>query len=455
MAKHIYIIDTCVLLHDPLALYKFGDNDIYIPLAVIDDMDDIKTRKENVGWSARQVFRNLENYSLQDLLKGVKINELGGRLFVYNTESPLQKNERPNIVKVHSDNAIIECCLALKAANPRKKVAIITKDTGLRIRAITWGCAAENYRSDQLCDEIYTGLRKFDLDNAADWTLLWSDYEIELNQLSEDTVKKLGDIFPNEFVLFYYGDNICPTFYRKGILKVLKEKSNGKEFKGYSGVQGKNLEQKCALEILADLTIPLVTLSGPAGTGKSFLALAAALQMINEGIYDKIVVMKPLIPVGGKDIGALPGDKFDKISAWLGPIKDNIDQILGSKTLSSNNRFEEMCRDGIIEVEAMAFIQGRSIPRSIIILDEAENISPREARMVVERCGKDSKVILLGDLSQVENPYLDAKSNGLSHAISGGKKSDLVSSVTLSKVERSELAAVASEIFNRPEARRN
>ena len=455
MAKHIYIIDTCVLLHDPLALYKFGDNDIYIPLAVIDDMDDIKTRKENVGWSARQVFRNLENYSLQDLLKGVKINELGGRLFVYNTESPLQKNERPNIVKVHSDNAIIECCLALKAANPRKKVAIITKDTGLRIRAITWGCAAENYRADQLCDEIYTGIRKFELTSESDWTLLWSDYEIELKKLSEETINKLGDIFPNEFILFSYGDKICPTFYKKGILKVLKEKSNAKETKAYQGVQGKNLEQKCALEVLSDLTIPLVTLSGPAGTGKSFLALAAALQMINEGIYDKIVVMKPLIAVGGKDIGALPGDKFDKISAWLGPIKDNIDQILGSKSLSANNMFEEMVRDGIIEVEAMAFIQGRSIPRSIIILDEAENISPREARMVVERCGKDSKVILLGDLSQVENPYLDAKSNGLSHAISGGKKSELVASVTLSKVERSELAAVASEIFNRPEARRN
>ena len=455
MAKHIYIIDTCVLLHDPLALYKFNDNDIYIPLAVIDDLDDIKTRKENVGWSARQVFRNLENYSLQDLLKGVKINEQGGRLFVYNTESPLLKNERPNIVKVHSDNAIIECCLALKSSNPRKKVAIITKDTGLRIRAITWGCAAENYRADQLCDEIYTGIRKFEITNEIDWTLLWSDYEIEAKKLSEETINKLGDIFPNEFILFHYGDKICPAIYRRGILKVLKEKSNAKDVKGYSGVQGKNLEQKCALEILADLTIPLITLSGPAGTGKSFLALASALQMINEGLFDKIVVMKPLIPVGGKDIGALPGDKFDKISAWLGPIKDNIDQILGSKSLSANNMFEEMVRDGIIEVEAMAFIQGRSIPRSIIILDEAENISPREARMVVERCGKDSKVILLGDLSQVENPYLDAKSNGLSHAISGGKKSDLVASVTLSKVERSELAAVASEIFNRPEARRN
>lgn len=454
MAKHIYIIDTCVLLHDPLALYKFGDNDIYIPLAVIDDLDDIKTRRESVGWSAREVFRNLENYTLTDLMKGVKINDLGGRLFVYNTESPLQKNERPNIVKVHSDNAIIECCLALKAANPRKKVAIVTKDTGLRIRAITWGCLAENFKSDQLEDREYTGIRYIPCDSQSDWNLLWKDVDVEMSLLSKELQAKISDANPNEFLIFEYGDAKCPTYHKNGVLKVLKEKSNDKNIKGYSGIVGKNLEQKCALEILSDLTIPLVTLSGKAGTGKSFLALAVALKMINDGLFDKIVVMKPLIPVGGKDIGALPGDKFDKISAWLGPVKDNIDQILGSKSLSANNMFEEMVRDGIIEVEALAFIQGRSIPRSIIILDEAENITAREARMVIERCGKDSKVILLGDLSQVENPYLDAKSNGLAHAISGGKTNSLVASVTLTKVERSELAAVASEIFNKPEAQR-
>lgn len=454
MAKHTYIIDTCVLLHDPLALYKFGENDIYVPLAVIDDLDDIKTRRENVGWSAREVFRQLENYTLQDLLKGVKINDQNGRLFVYNTESPLQKNERPNIVKVHSDNAIIESCLALKAANPRKKVAIVTKDTGLRIRAITWGCTAENYKSDQLNDKDYTGTRFVPCDNPEDWSKLWKEPEIEVKSLSTSLQAHLLDLNPNEFAIFEYGDLKCPTYHKKGILKVLKEKSNSKEIRTYSGITGKNLEQKCALEILGDLTIPLVTLSGPAGTGKSFLALAAALQLIAEDIYDKIVVMKPLIPVGGKDIGALPGDKFDKIAAWLGPIKDNIDQILGSKSLTANDKFEELVRDGTIEVEAMAYIQGRSIPRAIIILDEAENITAREARMVIERCGKDSKVILLGDLSQVENPYLDAKSNGLAHAISGGKPNNLVASVTLTKVERSELAAVASEIFNKPEARR-
>ena len=454
MAKHIYIIDTCVFLHEPLARYKFGENDIYIPLAVIDDLDDIKTRKENVGWSAREVFRQLENFTLQDLMRGVKINDENGRLFVFNTESPLQKNERPNIVKVHSDNAIIECCLTLKSSNPRKKVAIITKDTGLRIRAITWGCQAENYKADQLDDKEYTGVRFVQCDNQADWNNLWANTELEITKLSNDLQGRIKDINPNEFAIFEYGDLKCPTFHKNGILKVLKDKSNGEKSKGYSGIVGKNLEQRCALEILTDLSLPLVTLSGKAGTGKSFLALAAALEMINQDLFDKIVVMKPLIPVGGKDIGALPGDKFEKIAAWLGPVKDNIEQILGSKSLSASSKFEEMVREGIIEVEAMAFIQGRSIPRSIIILDEAENITAREARMVIERCGKDSKVILLGDLSQVENPYLDAKSNGLAHAISGGKKNNLVASVTLTKVERSELAAVASDIFNRPEAQR-
>lgn len=453
LAKHLYIIDTCVLLHDPVAIYKFGENDIYIPLAVIDDLDDIKTRRESVGWSAREFFRQLENFTLQDLLKGVKINDQNGRLFVYNTESPLQKNERPNIVKVHSDNAIIESCLALKAANPRKKVAIITKDTGLRIRAITWGCTAENYKSDQLEDRDFNGIRFVEIDNQEDWDLLWKSAEVLPEQMSDNLSEKISDINPNEFAIFEFGDVKCPAYFKNGKFKIMKDKSNGSA-RGYSGIQGKNLEQKCALEVLSDTEVPLVTLAGKAGTGKSFLALAAALQMINDDLFDKIVVMKPLIPVGGKDIGALPGDKFDKISAWLGPIKDNIDQILGPRSLSSDNKFEEMVREGIIEVEALTFIQGRSIPRSIIIVDEAENITAREARMVIERCGKDSKVILLGDLSQVENPYLDAKSNGLAHAISGGKKNSLVGSVTLTKVERSELASVASEIFNKPEAQR-
>jgi PhoH-like ATPase len=369
LAKHIYIIDTCVLLHDPLALYKFKENDIYIPLAVIDDLDDIKTKRDNIGFAAREVFRQLENYTLQDLIKGVKINDENGKIFVYNTESPLQKNERPNIVKVHSDNAIIECCLALKTINPRKKVCIVTKDTGLRIRAITWGCNGENYKADLLDVQDYTGIRQIQCLNDEDWKKLWATETVEISQLSTETQESMGEYSPNEFLIFNYGESKCPTYNKNGVLKVLKEKSNA-DRKAYMGIEGKNLEQKCALEALYDKTVPLVTLTGKAGCGKSFLAIASSLQQINEGTYEKIIVMKPLIPVGGKDIGALPGDKFEKISAWLGPIKDNIDQIIGSKSLSSNNVFEEMVREGIIEVEAMAYIQGRSIAKTIILLDE-------------------------------------------------------------------------------------
>ena len=453
--RHIFVIDTCVVLHDPLALYKFGEHDIYLPLAVIDDLDDIKTRPGNISWSAREVFRILDKIDLKTMVdKGVVINEEKGKLFIYNTEAPLTKNETPNIVKVNSDNAIINAAISLKNKFPNRPVTIITKDTGLRVRANAWGCNAENYQADLIDVKPFTGMTEYEVTEESDWTTLWQNELVEINKLSSELRERLKDIYPNEFAIFVYGDSKCPTYHKDGTFKVLKEKYTGKQ--AYSGVTGKNLEQKCALEILNDNTVPLVTLIGAAGTGKSFLAIAAALQMINDqhSGYEKIVVMKPLIPVGGKDIGALPGDKFEKISAWLGPIKDNIDQILGSKSMTAENMFEEMVREGMIEVEAMAFIQGRSIANAIIILDESQNITPREARMVVERCGKNSKVVLLGDPSQVENSYLDARSNGLAHAVMGGKKLKECATVTLTKVERSVLASVASTIFNAPEARR-
>ena len=453
--KHIYVIDTCVVLHDPMALYKFGENDIYLPLAVIDDLDDIKTRPGNISWSAREVFRILDKIDLKLMVdKGVIINEEKGKLFIYNTEAPLTKNETPNIVKVNSDNAIINAAISLKNKFPNRPVTIITKDTGLRVRANAWGCHAENYQADLIDNHMYTGIGNIPVDNEKDWTLLWQNEEVDKRLLSADLQAALADVNPNEFIIFEYGDSKCPSYHKNGIFRILKDKSNKEGKTVYAGVTSKNLEQKCALELLSDNEVPLVTLVGAAGTGKSFLAIASALKMINEGIYDKIVVMKPLIPVGGKDIGALPGDKFEKISAWLGPIKDNIDQILGSKSMTADNMFEEMVREGMIEVEAMAFIQGRSIANAIILLDECQNITPREARMVVERCGKNSKVILLGDPSQVENSYLDARSNGLSHAVAGGKKLKECGTVTLTKVERSVLASVASTIFNTPEARR-
>ena len=451
--KRVFILDTCVLLHDPQAFYEFDEHDIYIPLAVIDDLDELKTRRESVGWYAREVFRILDTLNIKELTgnKGIQINEKGGSLFIYNPETHTNNIVAP-ISRGNSDNAIIEACLTLKRDNPDQEIVIVTKDTGLRVRAMSYGCVAENYKADLLSQNSYTGIKYIKLNSEDQNLSLWNEEEFEKNDLKEYLQKEINDISPNEFCVFENEEFKCCTIYQNYKFKVLKEKISSGTSKGtYKGIKPKNLEQRLAMEILADDKISLVTLSGKAGCGKTLVSLAVALEKINQGIYKKLIVIKPLIPVGGKDIGALPGSKFEKLSQWLGPIKDNLGHLMGDQdNMNTEECFEQMIEEGLIEAEAMSFIQGRSIPRSIILVDEAENLTPREARMVVERCGKGSKIILLGDLSQVENPFLDANSCGLAHAIAGGKNQELCASVTLLKVERSNLASIATEIFQRP-----
>ena len=793
-AKHIFVIDTCVLLHDPECIYRFQEHDIYIPLAVIDE-DEIKTKKDNAGWAAREVFRNLDQYDIQLMTKGIVINEFGGKLFIYNNEAPLMRNEKPTITRVNSDNAIIDSATTLKAANQKRKVVIVTKDTGLRARAISWGCIAENYKSDLLSEQNqYQGYRIVEIDSMEDWDYLNKRTECIMSKLA--CKDQLADLNPNEFICFRFGNFSIPCWFINNEIVFLEDKKK----QSYMGITAKNLEQRFALEALANDNIPFVCLSGPAGSGKAqpldsmiltpdgyirmgdvtvgtkvcgsdgnfhnvtgvfpqgvkdvvkiifsdgsevecckehlwntktelqrdkrkinqdyttkttqevidsltghdgrknhsiplispvmfaekelpidpyvlgvllgdggisqktvvvstkdqqildlmkerleenceikkiknsncdyrlvycsvrenplvnklislklqgtksnskfiphdykyssiaqrlevlqglfdtdgyvskngsifyytvsdplaadvidivnslggvvkatvkypkytykgekkngqkcnvlcislpnefppfklkrkielvkdktkyqptryiadvieigekecqcisvdtpdhlyvtdnfilthntLCAIAVGLEKVNMGQYDRIIVMKPMVAVGGQGIGFLPGSKLEKVSAWLGPIKDNIIQLTGVKGYETGkfggNSFEEMVDDGIIEVEAMAFIQGRSIPNSYIILDEAENVSPKEARMVVERCGKNSKVVFLGDMSQIENPYLDKHSCGLAHAINGAKTQEVAASITMHKVERSILSAAASSIF--------
>jgi PhoH-like ATPase len=371
-SKNIYVIDTCVLLHDPDCIYKFEEHDIYIPLACIDDLDEIKTRKDNSAWAAREVFRNLDKYDILQVTKGITINEKGGKLFIYNHESLPARGEKPSIVRVNSDNAIIDTAHLLISSFPKRKVVIVSKDTGLRVRANTWGCLAENYKNDLLEGELFSGYRTVLVDDLSDWEYLNKRNGLNINVLK--CKSQLCDLLPNEFVIFKFGEQSVFAWHRNGNLDYLEEK---KRKDSYMGVSAKNMEQRFALEALNDDNIPLVCLSGPAGSGKSLLTLAVALEKINLGVYDRIIVMKPLIPVGGKDIGFLPGSKLEKVSAWLGPIKDNLIQLTNSSGYSTKNEgkfgglcFEEMVEDGIIEVEAMTFIQGRSIPNAFIMLDE-------------------------------------------------------------------------------------
>lgn len=467
--KAIYIIDTCVLLHDPKSIHRFAEHDVCIPLAVIDDLDVQKTAKESVGWSAREAFRQLGKYDLEDLKdKGIKLGPNMGKLFVYNHEAPLSKGEVPNIVRTNSDNAIINACIALKGKYPTRKVCIVTKDMGLRLRAITWGCRAENYRHDLVDDNKFDGASTVEITQHKDWDLLTATKrsedgyrKIEMSAVSDELTEKMGELFPNQFFIFRRSvDMECAGIVKRAnidgsyYIRILKDKGSY----AFSGITPLNIEQKMAMEAMNDPDIQLIGICGAAGTGKTIAALAVALDQVDSGIYDRIVVIKPLVPVGGKDIGFLPGSKAEKISAWLGPIRDNLQQLVAKKRglglKEANDVLEEMILEGLIEVEAMTFLQGRSITDSVIIADETQNLTAREGRMLVERCGRNSKVVMLGDLSQVEHPYLDKGSCALAHAITGARKSDLAAAVLLTKVERSKLAAAASEIFATPDANR-
>jgi PhoH-like ATPase len=449
--KNLYILDTCVLLHDPNAIYNFQEHDVCLSLSVIDDLDSLKTTPGTIGWSAREVFRTLDKFDIKGLTNGgVKINEMGGKLSIYNPEIP-NPEDTPNITRLNSDNAIINASRSLKNKFPRKNPIIVTKDIGLKIRSMSYGCESQNYRSDLLEDGIYTGMRYVDINTNQDWDLLWSAPELQTSSFSKETQEYLKNLSSNECVIFSWGESKCPTIYKHGVLRVLKDKSNGNGKHAFMGIRPANLEQICAMEILSDDSVSLVSICGPAGTGKTLSVLAVSLQQIYDGHYDKLVLIKPIMPVGGKDLGALPGYKYEKLYNWFGPFRDNI-SILSYKD-SRALSFEDLVEENKIEAEAMTYIQGRSLANSIIIIDESSNLSPREARMAVERCGKNSKVILLGDLSQVENPYLDSRSCGLAHSMNGGKGLENCAAITLSKVERSTLAAMASQIFNRPEAR--
>lgn len=449
MSKSIYVLDTCVLLHDPHSIYKFEEHDVYIPLAVIDDLDDIKVKRESVGWAAREVFRQLEKFAINDLIQGVKVNDQKGKLFVYNTLELPKSGEVLTITKTNSDNALIEACIQLSKKFPKRKVCLVSKDTGLRVRAASYDVVADNYKNDMLDAELFNGYDVINIDDKTVFDSIFKSKEILESDLRQKIKDLPENIYPNQFLIIKNNDFSC-IFIKKGdILKSCFDKT--KPF-SFMGISPRNLEQKLSTYLLNDEEIPLVSLSGKAGTGKSICALAVGLEKINNGTYDKLVVIKPLVPVGGKEIGFLPGDKFSKIAAWLGPIKDNLEQLIHSKENGKGAApgcFEEMCEEGMIEVEALTFIQGRSIARSFIILDEAENVSPREARMLIERCSHGSKVVLLGDLSQIENPYLDQYSSGLTHTIQGSRTSDLAGSVRLTKVERSRLAAEAASIFRK------
>lgn len=428
----IYVLDTNIMLSDPNAIYSFGDNDIVIPSVVLQELDSKKKLMDELGRNARYVSRQLDKLREKGKLhEGVDL-PTGGRLTVLSppTDSPAYDSFIDNSV----DTAIVALAKKLKDEQNDKEVVLVSKDVLVRVKADMF-VRTEDYLNDKIIsakDDKYTGVTELEVDGE--------DIDIFYK---EGKLLCTLDIPENHFVVLKNGKQSALTRHKKGFLHPLY---NYKDKSFVFGLQAANMEQRLALDLLLDPEVPLVTLSGKAGTGKTLIALAASLSQTQDSqIYNKVNVARPVVAMG-KDLGYLPGEKEEKLRPWMQPIYDNLEFLFNCKDA---NELESMLSgyEDLISIEALTYIRGRSIPKQIFIIDEAQNLSQHEVKTILTRAGEDAKFILIGDPDQIDSPYLDAYSNGLTYAIEKLKHLSLSGHVTLTKGERSDLAQIVADIL--------
>jgi len=435
LAKKTYVLDTSVYLTDSNCINSFENNDIVIPLKVLEEIDNHKKRQDSVGSQARSIIRILD--SLRDrgsLSKGVRIEKGMGmvRVASYN---PLCLPDDLDLED--SDNQIIATALSEQEISAKsRKVVVVSRDINMRVKCDALGLLTEDYQAEQVVESsegLYTGRAE----------ILVDEQVIDQFYAGEDISIRKEEylLYPNQFVMLISNSNDKKTAlgrfinYSTPLQKIIKSTT-----KVWS-TNPRNKEQQFAFELLMDPAVPVVSLVGKAGSGKTLLALAAGLEQTfnKNSLYKKIVVTKPVEPVG-KDIGFLPGTMEDKMMPWLAPIQDNLQFLMGDDKATL-----EMYMDkGQIEVEAMTFIRGRSISNAFIVIDEVQNMTQHEIKTVLTRVGEGTKIVLTGDIEQIDNVYIDATNNGLSYVVERLKEEDLTGHVTLLKGERSKVATIAA-----------
>lgn len=429
-----FVLDTNVLLHNSDSIDAFTDNIVVLPMAVIEELDKFKSHSDELGRNARQVIRQLDNLRSKGRLgEGVQMDN-GGILKI--DSRPV--DGIPDLDMHVPDNKIL--AVAYKLLQAGERVIFVSKDINARLKADALGIDVQDFEKQKVnFDELYAGYREMTVTPEA----LEDFYKQEEVEFDDQ------EFFPNEFVLLTDENN--PK--HSGIARAKDEKTLIHLLNKHDTVwqiHPRNREQRMALELLLDPNVSLVTLVGQAGTGKTLLAVAAALEsVISFNRYDRLLVSRPIIPMG-KDIGFLPGDKDDKLANWMQPIFDNLTYLMGLHTgkdegeASVRMKIEKLMREHIIELEALTYIRGRSIPQQYVIVDEAQNLTPHEVKTIISRAGDGTKMVLTGDPEQIDNPYLDSSSNGLTYAVERLKGLPLHGHITLRKSERSDLAGVAA-----------
>ena len=440
--KKIFVIDTNVILHDPTAIFRFEDNEIVLPITVIEELDRFKKQPEMTGRNAREVSRTLDKLRQEGhLTTGVDLNN-GGTLRVALGDRQTLNELPPELSGDVADNAILAVGMQCKH-QCQCPVIVVSKDTNLRIKADALGLKAEDYETDKVdVDELYTGTTEILID---------ADKINEFFKAGSITLEQ--EFLPNQDVTLV--DRVNPSHTALGMIE---GKSNrivplmSLPKLGVSRIQPRNREQRFALNLLLQDSIKLVTLVGKAGTGKTLLAIAAGLQKVaDEKLYTRLLISRPVVPMG-KDIGFLPGDINEKLTPWMQPLYDNFDLIFGTQDNSEKGGHwrrghEELIEMGLLQIEPLTYIRGRTIPQQFLIIDEAQNLTPHEVKTIITRAGEGTKVVLTGDPDQIDNPYIDAASNGLTYVVERFKNEPLAGHITLSKGERSSLAERAAALL--------
>ena len=436
--KKIFVLDTNVLLNNPRAIFSFEENEVIIPLAVLEEIDNLKTKGSDLGYNARETSRLLEELRNQgDLDKGVKLEAGGVLKIVINGELRLPKG----LSSSKMDNRIISTAIDIMEKNPDRKVIMVSDDINLRLICDAYGLRAEEHSSSRLKEEqIYTGFRELSV-NSKLIDKLFSENKLaieELNQIDNES------FYPNEFLQLSSGDkhkNTALTRFDGENLVPLKYND-----KQPAKIRSRNREQQLAMELLLDDQIKLATISGKAGTGKTLLAIAAGLsKVVDESIYKKLLVVRPVMPMG-KDIGYLPGDKEEKMVPWMQPIFDNLEFIV-HRNKDSKYAYEKLLNSKLIQIEALTYIRGRSVPEQYIIVDEAQNLSLHEVKTIVTRAGENTKLVFTGDPYQIDNPYLNFHKNGLNYLAHKFHDQKISGHIMLKQGERSKLAEIASKLL--------
>jgi PhoH-like ATPase len=442
--KKIYVLDTNVLLQDPNAVYAFEDNLVVIPAVVLEEIDSKKRNADEIGRNARYVSRLLDSLRAKGhLYEGIELERGGSVKVELNHRSFLKMQEV--FGETTNDNRILAVALNyhLEEQNKpdAKPVVLVSKDTLVRIKADVLGIHAEDYLTDRIVNDtdMYTGNVTLDVQPAV------IDEFYSHRALSASSLPGSPALYPHEFVILK--DEMGSS---KSAL--LKADAGGNKLEPLKlstepiwGIAARNAQQRMALELLLNDDIPLVTLSGKAGTGKTLLALAAGLiKTEDEHKYKKLLIARPVVPMG-KDIGYLPGEKEEKLRPWMQPIYDNLEFLFNTKRSGDIDKI--LAGMGSIQVEALTYIRGRSIPGQFIIIDEAQNLSRHEVKTIVSRVGEGSKIVLVGDPEQIDHPYLDAFSNGLTYVVEKFKDQSLSGHIMLEKGERSRLAQLAADLL--------